>query len=678
MASWPTERHVMGGNTPRLEGPDKVSGRARYTSDINLPGMLYAVALPCPHGRAQVVSLDTSNAARMPGVKAVAPLTGPGRELRLHGDLMVVIAAETEAQARDAVAAVEYKLEELPCVVTPEAAMAADAPQLHGQGNIRVDDPQVRGNVDQALQTAKAVYEGTFECAIATHCCLEPHGAVAAWDGDRVTVWISTQAVGRCGEGIARGLQISPAKVEVICEHMGGGFGGKLGLDREAVIAAQMAKQAGRPVKFMMTREIEQTSMGSRSSARATFKLAADANGKLTAFDGSGYGTGGIGQRAHFRLPFSYNVPNVRYQMTHVYTNQGSARAMRAPGCPESSFLMESAMDGLAEQLGLDPVEFRLRNVSGAYLEQLRLGAERIGWSQRQPTGSQTGRHRTGYGCAITGWGGRGHDSNARVTIHGDGQVEIWCGTQDIGTGTRTALAIVAAETFGLQPEMIGVHVGHSTYPASGGSGGSTTIGGVSGAARAACEQALGQLRQRVGQTPRQLSWADACARLQGQSISVEAPRDPSLTESGVQGAQFAAVEVDTETGITQVTKLVAVQNCGSLVNRLTAESQIYGAIVMGLGFALFEEKVMDPRSGRMLNPDFEFYKVAGPSDLPEIEVLLQDQPERGVIGLGEPPTIPTAAAIANAVSNALGARVHALPLTPDKVLAALAGGREA
>jgi xanthine dehydrogenase YagR molybdenum-binding subunit len=260
-------------------------------------------------------------------------------------------------------------------------------------------------------------------------------------------------------------------------------------------------------------------------------------------------------------------------------------------------------------------------------------------------------------------------------------------------------MAVVAAETFGLQPTDIGVHIGHSAFPPSGGSGGSTTIGGVSSGVRTVGEQLLASLFEKVAPgleaTPddlavvegairrqsdpnRKLSWTDACRRLGAETLSAEAPRDKSLTTGGVNGAQFAEVEVDTETGIARVVKVVACQDCGLIVNRLTAESQVYGGVIMGIGYALFEERVYDPLSGRMLNPDMEFYKLPGAGDIPEIEVLMQDQPERGVIGLGEPPTVPTAAAIANGVANALGARVHALPLTPDKILAALAAGREA
>jgi xanthine dehydrogenase YagR molybdenum-binding subunit len=326
----------------------------------------------------------------------------------------------------------------------------------------------------------------------------------------------------------------------------------------------------------------------------------------------------------------------------------------------------------------------------------LDLGAERIGWAQRQPTGSQAGRLRRGLGVAVGNWGGRGHNCQVRLDIESDGEVHLFCATQDIGTGTRTAMAVCAAETFGLRPQQVTVHIGNSTYPPGGGSGGSTTIGAVSSATRTAAEAALGKLvaklESELGPNPAQvtardgkltgpsgsLTWADACRRLGPETISETASTNGELMGSGTGGAQFADVEVDTETGVTRIRRMVAVQDCGLVVNKLTAESQCIGGVIMGIGYALYEQRVLDPTTGRMLNANLEFYKLPGPADVGNIEIVLMDMPERGVIGIGEPPTIPTAAAIANAVFNAIGVQVPSLPLTPDKVLMAAAGRKEA
>lgn len=696
MPSWPTERRVLGTRVPRLEGPQKVSGRAKYAYDINLPGLCHAVLLQSPHGHCRVTSIDTARAERLPGVRAVRVLRGPGSVLQYHGDEVAVAVADSEAQARDAVAAIAVDYEVLTPVVYEDDAMKPDAPRLHDEGNFRRGDPRRQGDTAAAFAAAAASFEGTFSYGVQTHSCLEAHGAVAQVVDGKVTVWSSTQSVSSVREALVRSLRVAPADVEVIVEHMGGGFGGKLGLDREAAYAAELARDIGRPVKLMRDREGEQTDTGCRESNTARLRLACDANGRLTAVAGEGYGTGGVGGRAGLRVPYIYGCPNVDYQHTDVFVNANSVRAMRAPGCPGASFIMESAVEGMAEAAGIDPLEFRKRNLGGGYVTQLDLGAQAIGWQNRRPTSAaaaEPGPLKRGFGCAVAQWGGSGHDSNARLAIHPNGQIEIWCATQDLGTGTRTALAIVVAETFGLQPQEVTVHIGHGSYPPSGGSGGSTTIGGVASAARTVGEQALERFLATVaphletepgnlqivpgavqvrGNADRRLTWAQACATLGANPITAEAPRDGGLTAGGVGGAQFAEVEVDTETGVVRVLHMVAVQDCGLVVNRLTCESQVIGGVTMGIGLALFEERVMDRPSGRMLNPNLEFYKLPGASDIPPITCLLQDMPERGVIGVGEPPAIPTASAIANAVFNAIGVQVTSLPLTPDKVLAAL------
>jgi xanthine dehydrogenase YagR molybdenum-binding subunit len=306
---------------------------------------------------------------------------------------------------------------------------------------------------------------------------------------------------------------------------------------------------------------------------------------------------------------------------------------------------------------------------------------------------------KKGLGCAISTWGSGGGRTRASCTIHPDGSVEMNTGTQDIGTGTRTIVAIVTAEILGLEIEDITVNIGNSDYPYSGSSGGSTTIPSVCPAVRVTAGLALealfeqiapqlevvaDQLEARVGaigvigNPGRSWSWSEACRILGSQPISVDGQWERGLSSSGVNGAQFAAVTVDTETGVVTVDKVSAFHDCGLVIDELTAESQVNGGIIGGLSYALFEERIMDRPTGRMVNPDFEMYHVAGPSDMPEFDVHMMDVPERGVLGLGEPPTIPTAAAIANAVANAIGVRVHSLPITPEKVLGALHEGPEA
>jgi xanthine dehydrogenase YagR molybdenum-binding subunit len=311
------------------------------------------------------------------------------------------------------------------------------------------------------------------------------------------------------------------------------------------------------------------------------------------------------------------------------------------------------------------------------------------------------GARRTGLGLSLHTWGGRGHRSNCELSIHPDGAVEVKLASQDLGTGTRTVIAIVAAETLGLPVGAVKVSIGDSRYPASGTSGGSTTVGGVSSSTRRAAQNALEEIFRRVapeldaapeelevlhatagarggvgvrGDASRRLSWKQAAALVGGSPLVATGvnPGPGELTDSGVGGVQMAEVAVDVETGLVEVVRMVAVQDCGMIVDLETAESQVYGGLIMGISYALAEEKVMDPVTGRMLNVDFESYKLAGIGDVGELEVHMMTGPgfaDRGVVGLGEPPVISPGAAISNAVANALGVRVPHLPLTPHRVL---------
>src|SRR5439155_1186208 len=290
-----------------------------------------------------------------------------------------------------------------------------------------------------------------------------------------------------------------------------------------------------------------------------------------------------------------------------------------------------------------------------------------------KPPGSTPGPVKVGVGCAGATWGGGGHGTQADVQMNPDGSVEVRCGTQDLGTGTRTLVAIVAAEVFGLKPEQITVRIGDTQFPPSGASGGSTTAASVCPAILDTCTNALQELQKRAGiDDARGVNWKAACKKLGVQPLVAHGRWQEGLSSSGAGGVQFAEAEVDTETGFVKVKKVLCVQDCGLIVNKLTCESQVNGGIIMGLGYALYEERVMDAATGVVLNPNFETYKLPNFADVPEIEIVLLDMPERCVIGVGEPATIPTAAAIANAVANALGVRVTSLPITPARVLAAL------
>jgi xanthine dehydrogenase YagR molybdenum-binding subunit len=472
-------------------------------------------------------------------------------------------------------------------------------------------------------------------------------------------------------------------KVRVVCEHMGGGFGSKIEHWTNRVICARLAQAADAPVKLILTRFEQALSVGNRPSSFQKLKLAADREGKLTAFEMVMFGTPGHaagpadsgGGVTFLPAPYIYPAPNTRVKKSKLAVNAGLATWMRAPGHPVASFAMEGILDELAAKLGMDPVEIRLKNDPHPIRRrEYQLGIEKFGWKDRyRKPGSSPGSVKVGVGCAGAGWMSGGGGTQAEVQVNPDGTVEVRCGTQDLGTGSRTVIAVVAAEMLGLDPAQITARVGDTRLPPSGLSGGSATTASVAPAIYDACENTLAELRKLSGiEDPRGARWREACGKIGPHPLVVAGKWHEGLSTGGAGGVQFAEVEVDTDTGFVRVRRVLCVQDCGTVVNKLTCESQLNGGIIMGIGYALYEQRVMDRQSGVVLNPNFETYKLPGAADMPEIEIILLDMPERGVIGVGEPATVPTAAAIANAVANALGVRIASLPITPDKVLAAL------
>jgi len=382
-----------------------------------------------------------------------------------------------------------------------------------------------------------------------------------------------------------------------------------------------------------------------------------------------------------------------------VYINAGQQRAMRAPGHPQGCFLTEILMDELADRVKMDPVVFRVKNLPPAapnamWAEYFQRGAKAFGWDKRHATGDPApGPIKTGMGVSAHRWGGAGRGSQAHMDIMSDGSVVVRCGTQDIGTGTRTIVTMVAAETLGLPVSAVKAEIGDSVLPFSGGSGGSTTAASVSPAIRVTSINALDALFAKVaptlgvtpadlvaeggrihvkGNTAKGVAWKDACKLIGTEPISVDGKWEDGLSGSGTSGVQFAEAAVDIETGIVKVTRILAIQDCGLILNRLTAEHQALGGVIAAINFALFEDRILDRVTGQMVNPNMEWYLLAGMSDVPKIDIMLNNMPERGVIGIGEPPTVSTASAIANAVRNATGATIRSLPLHPHKVLAAI------
>jgi xanthine dehydrogenase YagR molybdenum-binding subunit len=438
-----------------------------------------------------------------------------------------------------------------------------------------------------------------------------------------------------------------------------------------------LSREAKAPVRLMLTRFDNSLAVGNRPSSFQKIKIGALADGTLHAFEMNAYGTPGINGGSNIPAPYIYRIPNTRVNQSTVLVNAGPSCAFRAPDHPPASFGMESAMDDLAVKLGIDPLEFRLKNDPNEIRQrEYKLGAEKFGWKEKyQKPGSSSGPVKTGIGCAGAAWpaGGASRRTQGEAQINPDGSVEFRLGVQDIGTGTKTVIAVVAAEMLGLKPEQITVKTGDTNYPPGPTSGGSTTCASISPTVYDICANALQQLQTQGGiADARGDNWFAACKKLGVTPLVVHGQWQQGLSSSPAYGVQFAEVAVDTETGLVTVKKVVAVHDCGLIIDKLTTESQINGGVIMGMGYALYEERVMDALSGVVLNPNFETYKLAGIADVPEIKIVLINMPERGVIGIGEPATVPTAAAIGNAVANAIGARVGSLPITPAKILAAL------
>ena len=708
--SWPpmNERRVIGKPTKRRDGLEKATGKAKYSSDLKPEGTLFGAVLTSPYAHARVTSIDTSEAEHMKGVTAVRVITGAGKEVQWEGAEIAVVAAESEEVANDAVRKIKVQYEVLPHIVREDDLAKAGA-------RAKAAGEQVTGDPDKAFQEADAVIEGTYGIPVITHCCLEPHGNIVQFKDDKVNLWPSTQNVSGIGGDLGKSLEVPASNVHSRMQYIGGGFGSKFTADLWGVEAGRLSKASGgRPVKLFLDRATELKIAGNRPSAFANIKVAAKKDGTVTAWQSTSWATGGMGGGGMPPIPYVFTeIPNKRLNHTAVAVNAGSARAWRAPNHPQASFLTCSALEDLAAKLKMDPLELFDKNVdytsrAAVYRAQLQKAAEIMEWKKRwHPRGEGSGHVRHGLGLGINTWGGGGHASQCRTTINPDGSVVIEIGTQDLGSGTRTVISMVAAETLGLPLNSIDLRIGDSDYPPDGASGGSTTVGGVSPSTLKSTTNARAKLFAVVapllGAAPDQLAavdgriqvkndpsksmpWQDACRKLGSNKISEMGennPRNPGgLMSQGVGGIQMADVSVDMETGLVKMNKFVAVQDCGLIINPKTAESQIHGAIIMGICAALFEERVLDAQSGKYLNADMEFYRLAGIADIGEIVVHLDITPEhdkRGVIGLGEPPAIGVIAAIGNAVANAIGVRVPHVPLTADRVLSALesAKGRE-
>lgn len=737
--------NVVGQRTTRVDALQKVTGAAKYSADIQLPGMLYGKFLRSPYPHARIKSLDVSAARKYPGVYAVIVQGMEGEQkdtfsgeklpmLRYAGQPIAAVAAESMNIAKEAVRLIKAEYEPMPFVVELDEARKPNAPLVYEEviedkgnagdvgvkaaeeqkGNLRgpttssfVGGP--RGDMEKGFAEAEVIIEHEYRTQVQTHCCLETHGLVADWKSDMLTVYASTQGTKDVRDELAELFGLPTSKVRVITEFMGGGFGSKFGPGYAGVAATWLSKLSGQPVKLMLDREEEQVSAGNRPNSHQFLKVGAKKDGTLTAIDLLSYGTAGVGLGAGVGRVAQdmYVCPNFKMAQYDVFTHAGPGAAFRAPGNVQGAFAMESLIDELAEKLDMDPLELREKiDASEIRKVQRKRGAEKFGW-KRKKAGSDPGPVKRGIGVAQATWPRFvDMDSSVMIRINKGGSVEVMSGVQDIGTGTKTILAQVAAEELGLQAKDITIKIGDTTYPDALGSGGSMTAEAITPACRNAAYQAkmklmgylagaweveMEDIELKNGEVfaksdaSKKMSFADATKRMPTSQILATASRTGNYGgfESGqwlghgrLGAAQFVEVSVDTETGFIKVERVVAAHSCGRPINPLQIESQINGGVIMGVGYALYEDRVMDLNTGHMVNTGLDTYKLPYAKEIPQIETVIIEHYDAhsstDASGIGEPANIATAAAIANAVYNAIGVRIYELPITPQKVLAAL------
>jgi CO/xanthine dehydrogenase Mo-binding subunit len=733
-ALWPDDANLIyiGKSQPRIDGQERVSGKAKYTSDIELPGMLYAKVLRSPYPHARIKKIDISKAENLPGVRAVISYKNVpsipwwnntnilDTTMRFAGDEVAVVAAEDEYIAEDALNMIRVEYEILPFVLDEEESLKPGSPQIHREGNVVGGRPRYyrRGDVRKGLAEADVVIEEHFRTQAVLHNCMESHGAVAFWEGDVLTVWESTQALWNVQDDLVEAFNIPRNKVRVICEYMGGGFGSKQYSGKWSVLAAVLSRQTGRPVRLLYDRKDENLATGNRSSTIQYLKIGAKKDGTLTAMDFKALiNIGALGWSTlsiEGPVQVLYACPNVRTEVTSIFTNTCPARSFRGPGYVEGNFPLESLIDELANRLDIDPIVIRLRNYakfdqkSGLSYSAKHLdlcyqrGAEIIGWRKPPEKRQNEGRKWRALGMASQIWGGGGGPpAYAWVRINKDGSTEVITGSQDIGTGTRTVMAQIAAEELGVDVSQITVQLGDTGKgPYDPVSWGSMTVSSVGPAVRQAAIDARKQLLDIsavfLDMMPEELELKGGKIYLHGETKALaeiseitseigeitilgKGSREPNQRQMEVRtfGAQFADVEVDKLTGEITIHKVVTVHDFGRVINPLGSKGQVEGAVIQGIGFALIENRVIDLKTGVVLNADMDNYLMPTVLDFNDIDYVFINESDNkansiGAKGLGEPALIPTAPAIANAIARAIDIRFLNLPISRGRVLEGL------
>ncbi len=748
---WPVndDLKVVGKRIKRTDAKAKVMGAAKYTSDKNLAGMLYGGMLRSPLPSARIKSIDISKAEKYPGVYAVHVLerdvnmaqpqdSGDGNkypDIKYAGQPIAGVAARDMRTVKEALNLINVVYDERPFVVALEEAMKDGAPAVF-EGDVEQEDsggggggaaglktignlrgPSTgsfyggpRGDVENGFSQADIVLERTYRTQVHTHCSLETHGVVVDWKPDKVIVYASTQNTTNVRDEFSEHFDIPRSKVRVVCEFMGGGFGAKHSLGNFGVMAGNLAKKTGRPVKLMLDRKEEHISAGNRPNSIHYLKVGAKNDGRLISIKQKSYGTAGVGLGAGVgRVAQAlYNSDNFLTEQWDVFTNAGPGAAWRAPGNVQGAWGLEQMIDELSEKLDMDPIKLRDK-VDGSEIrkvERIR-GAEKFGWNRRKKPGSDKGPVKKGMGIAQGHWS-RFTNLNSTVEIRAfkDGAIEVRSAVQDIGTGTKTVLAQVVAEELGIQPEEISIRIGDTLFPDAPGSGGSVVTGSITPPARNAAYKIKKEIFKvaatQLGASEYQMDMKDGKVMVKNNpsksitlkealggmptgQIMASASRSDDyggfksgkwLSKGELGSVQFAEVSVDTETGFIKVDRVVAAHSCGRPLNIAQVESQINGGVIQGVAYALYENRIMDNETGHQINPNLDQYRIPYSFEVPVIEpVIVEEYPANtstDAFGIGEPANIATAAAVANAVYNAIGVRIFDAPITPDKVLKAL------
>ncbi|MDZ7608560.1 MAG: xanthine dehydrogenase family protein molybdopterin-binding subunit [Cyclobacteriaceae bacterium] len=686
--AWPINEKLkhVGRPVRRYDALAKVTGKAKFTADVQLPGMLYAKFFNATTPSAKILSIDTSKAEALEGVYAIHILKddqGNYSEVKYVGQPIGAVAAVSLEVAEEAASkvSIEYQYEKF--VIDAEEALKPESPIVHrAKVEVKADGGDVgvvhdaattkgnvvgpttgsfyggpRGDIEAGFKSANVIVEHTYRTQVQTHVPLETHGVVVDWKPGSMTVYASTQSTVSFRDELSEYFEIPKSEVRVISEYTGGGFGAKHSAGIYGPMAALLSKKTGRPVWLMHDRKEEHVSQGNRPNSIQYLKIGAKKNGELTAIQQKSHGTAGVSLGAGVGniAQVMYECPNFTTEQYDVYTNGGPGAAWRAPGNVQGAFALEQAIDELAHKLGMDPLAYRdLIDKSEIRKIERKQGAEKFGWSRRTAPGTGKGAIKKGFGVAQASWPRFVTlDSSAEVRLLQGGGVEIRSSVQDIGTGTKTVLAQVVAEELGIEVEQVTVLIGDTYFPVGPASGGSVVTGSITPPARNAAYKAKLELLEQVAiklkskaenleirdskiidktDPAKAMNFKEALTGMRTSQIIAVASRSDDyggfeqpwgLAYGHLGSVQFAEISVDTETGFIKVDKIVAAHSCGRPINIAQVQSQINGGIIQGISYALYEYRSMDKATGFMMNANVDQYKMPYSMEIPEIETIV-------------------------------------------------------